>query len=35
MEVLDPESGRARVVPLTARGGLRSELTRSGNGDSE
>jgi len=35
MEVLDPESGRARVVPLTAREGLRSELTRSADDDSE
>ena len=30
MEVLDPASDSARVVPLTARGGLYSELTRSG-----
>lgn len=35
MEVLDPESGRARVVPLTARAGLRSELSRSADGDSK
>jgi DNA-binding NarL/FixJ family response regulator len=27
MEVLDPASGRARVVPLTAREALRNELT--------
>jgi len=31
MEVLDPASDSARVVPLTARGGLYSELTRSGH----
>lgn len=35
MEVLDPASNRARVVPLTARGGLYSELTRSGQRESE
>jgi AmiR/NasT family two-component response regulator len=27
MEVLDPASSAARVVPMTARGALRSELT--------
>jgi len=31
MEVLDPASDSARVVPLTAREGLRSELTSSGD----
>jgi DNA-binding NarL/FixJ family response regulator len=35
MEVLDPASDSARVVPLTARGGLSSELTRSGQRESE
>jgi DNA-binding NarL/FixJ family response regulator len=35
MEVLDPASDSARVVPLTARGGLYSELTRSGHRVSE
>ncbi|HEU5213322.1 MAG TPA: hypothetical protein VFU10_11175, partial [Gaiellaceae bacterium] len=34
MEVLDPASDSARVVPLTARGGLYSELTRRGHGES-
>jgi DNA-binding NarL/FixJ family response regulator len=35
MEVLDPASDSARVVPLTARGGLSSELTRSCRRESE
>jgi DNA-binding NarL/FixJ family response regulator len=33
MEVLDPASDSARVVPLTARAGLRSELTGAGRSD--
>ncbi len=35
MEVLDPASGSTRVVPLTPRAGLRSELTGSGQHESE